>query len=222
MRTSASQTTFQALNRAREAWRARAADLQMARLRERAEIGERATIPPGSRVGAKVSIGHDTRFNGPFVIKGGGGGSIGSWCAVGEGLVAVTSDHTLGRANVQIALEQRLGLGNTLETGRGIELGSAIWIGDRVTILAGARVGHGAVLGAGAVVTAAHPIPDFALAVGVPARPRKLRFNDDMIACLLDIAWWDWPYARVLRNGNFLAADLRQLAPSEVYGLVRE
>ena len=41
-------------------------------------------------------------------------------------------------------------------------------IGSNATIVAGVTVGSGALIGAGAVVTA--DVPDYALAVGVPAR----------------------------------------------------
>ena len=48
-----------------------------------------------------------------------------------------------------------------------------VWIGDRVTILPGVKIGNGAVIGAGAVV--ARDIPDYAVAVGVPAKVVKYR-----------------------------------------------
>lgn len=41
-------------------------------------------------------------------------------------------------------------------------------IGSNATILAGVTIGEGALVGAGAVVT--HDVPDYAIAVGVPAR----------------------------------------------------
>jgi UDP-2-acetamido-3-amino-2,3-dideoxy-glucuronate N-acetyltransferase len=41
-------------------------------------------------------------------------------------------------------------------------------IGSNTTILAGVTIGEGALVGAGAVVT--HDVPDYAIAVGVPAR----------------------------------------------------
>jgi acetyltransferase-like isoleucine patch superfamily enzyme len=49
---------------------------------------------------------------------------------------------------------------------RPIQIGEGTWIGSHATILA--DVGRFSIVGAGAVVT--KPIPDFAVAVGVPAR----------------------------------------------------
>jgi acetyltransferase-like isoleucine patch superfamily enzyme len=52
-----------------------------------------------------------------------------------------------------------------------VTIGRNSWIGDRAVVLA--DVGSHCVIGAGAVVT--EPIPDFAVAVGVPARVIRYR-----------------------------------------------
>jgi len=48
------------------------------------------------------------------------------------------------------------------------KVGSYVWVGRRVTIMPGADIGKGGVIGATATVTKS--IPEFCLAVGVPAR----------------------------------------------------
>lgn len=55
-----------------------------------------------------------------------------------------------------------------------ITIGSACWIGARATILPGATVGYGSTIGAGAVVSG--NIPEYSVAVGVPARVVKRVF----------------------------------------------
>lgn len=55
-----------------------------------------------------------------------------------------------------------------------ITIGSACWIGARATILPGATVGYGSTIGAGAVVSG--NIPEYSVAVGVPARVIKRVF----------------------------------------------
>ncbi len=55
----------------------------------------------------------------------------------------------------------------------GITLHRNCWLGARVTVLDGVSIGRDAVLGAGAVVT--EDVPDFAIAVGVPAKVVKQR-----------------------------------------------
>jgi acetyltransferase-like isoleucine patch superfamily enzyme len=54
-----------------------------------------------------------------------------------------------------------------------ITIGDDVWIGRGVAILKGVTIGKGAVIGANAVVT--HDIPDYAIAVGVPAKVIKYR-----------------------------------------------
>ena len=51
------------------------------------------------------------------------------------------------------------------------------------------------VIGTEAVVTKA--IPPYAVAVGNPARPVKLRFDAESIGQLLKIRWWEWPDERI-------------------------
>ena len=69
-------------------------------------------------------------------------------------------------------------------------IGNDVFIGANVTVLDGVKIGDGAVIGAGAVV--ARDIPDYAVAVGVPARVVKYRFTDATIAKLQQIQWWNW------------------------------
>ena len=57
---------------------------------------------------------------------------------------------------------------------RPITIGSACWIGARATILPGATIGYGFTIGAGAVVSG--DIPEYSVAVGVPARVIKRVF----------------------------------------------
>lgn len=53
----------------------------------------------------------------------------------------------------------------------------------------GLTIGDGAIVGAGAVVT--HDVPPYAIAVGVPARVIKYRFDENTIQRLLKVRWWD-------------------------------
>jgi phosphonate metabolism protein (transferase hexapeptide repeat family) len=71
-------------------------------------------------------------------------------------------------------------------------IGHDVWIGHGATVLAGAEIGTGAVIGAGAVVSKARPIGPYEIAVGVPAKPVKKRFDDKSIEKLLRIEYWHW------------------------------
>lgn len=70
-------------------------------------------------------------------------------------------------------------------------IGNDVFIGANVTVLDGVHISDGAVIGAGAVVK--DDIPPYAIAVGVPAKIVKYRFDDDIIKGLLERRWWDDP-----------------------------
>ncbi len=54
-----------------------------------------------------------------------------------------------------------------------------VWVGANVTILNGVTVDRGCVIGAGSIVTKS--IPAYSIAVGIPAKPIKMRFSIDEI-----------------------------------------
>lgn len=74
-------------------------------------------------------------------------------------------------------------------------IGNDVWIACNVVVLRGVTIGDGAVVGAGAVVT--KDIPPYAIVVGNPCRVIKYRFDEDIIARLLKIKWWDWEEKKI-------------------------
>lgn len=76
-----------------------------------------------------------------------------------------------------------------------IVIGSDVWIGYEAVILAGVTVGHGAIIGTRAVVT--KDVPPYTIVGGVPAKPIRKRFADDVIEKLLALRWWDWPAEKI-------------------------
>ena len=70
-----------------------------------------------------------------------------------------------------------------------------VWIGHGAVLLPGVKIGAGAAIGAGAVVS--KDVPDFAVAVGVPARVIRFRFAENLRERLLALAWWDWDRQRL-------------------------
>lgn len=69
-------------------------------------------------------------------------------------------------------------------------VGHDVWIGHGATVMPGVQIGHGAVIGSGAVVT--KNVGNYEIVAGVPAKPIRKRFSDEVIEKLLKIAWWDW------------------------------
>ncbi len=71
-----------------------------------------------------------------------------------------------------------------------VTIGHDVWIGHNVTIMPAVNVGNGAVIGSGAVVT--KDVAPYSIVAGVPAKPIRQRFTDDVIEKLERIAWWHW------------------------------
>ena len=79
-----------------------------------------------------------------------------------------------------------------------IIIGNDVWIGYEAVILAGVKIGDGAIIGTRAVVT--KDVPPYTIVGGVPAKPIKKRFDEDVISDLLCIKWLDWPKEKIARN----------------------
>lgn len=77
-----------------------------------------------------------------------------------------------------------------------IVIGNDVWIGYEAVIMAGVTIGDGAVIGTRAVVT--KDVPPYTIVGGVPAKPIRKRFSDDVIKRLLEYKWWDLPPEDIL------------------------
>lgn len=113
---------------------------------KRVEIGDRSGLGVNCRVWGSVRIG-DHVMMGPDVLF-------------------ISTAHRFERTDV---LMDEQGFAED----RIIVVENDVWIGARCTILPGVRIGTGSVIGAGSVV--AKSIPDYAVAVGNPARVVRRR-----------------------------------------------
>ena len=93
---------------------------------------------------------------------------------------------------------------------RDTHIGNDVWIGYKATILPGVDIGHGCIVGAQSVVT--KDFPPYSVLAGNPARLIRSRFEPEVVAELLRVAWWDWPPEKVARNLKaIVGADLAAL-----------
>ncbi|MGV8936483.1 MAG: CatB-related O-acetyltransferase [Allorhizobium sp.] len=89
-------------------------------------------------------------------------------------------------------------------------VGHDVWIGHNAAIMPGVSIGHGAIVGAASVV--ARDVPPFAVVGGNPARPIRMRYPEEVVAELLELAWWDWPLDKIEANLTALeSGDLTAL-----------
>lgn len=113
---------------------------------------------PSLSLGDYVTVGRGS------IISVKGSCVIGSYVLIGPNVQIQDSNHSTKREN--LIKYQRAII-------KPIVIGNDVWIGAGAKILAGVTIGDGAVIGANAVVT--KDIPDFAVAVGCPAKVVKFR-----------------------------------------------
>jgi acetyltransferase-like isoleucine patch superfamily enzyme len=139
----------------------------------------------------RISIGDDvfigagswlqtlqTEHASPVAILVGNGTSIAGYCVISATLQVLIEDHVLIARNVYISdhmhkyTDTRMPiLAQGLDKIQPVRVKRGAWLGQNVVICPGVTVGMGAVVGANSVVT--QDIPDFAVAVGAPARVVK-------------------------------------------------
>ena len=85
-----------------------------------------------------------------------------------------------------------------IKTQGDIIIGNDVWIGYETLIMSGVTIGDGAIIGARAVVT--KDVPPYTIVAGVPAKPIRRRFNDEVIETLQSAQWWNWEKERIEKN----------------------
>lgn len=152
----------------------------------RLEIGRWVHIGDGNsirchegslRIGDKVVMGKDNTINCYLDVEIGASTLIADWVYITD------FDHVT--ADVHLPIKDQ-GIVKAP-----VRIGPDCWVGVKVSVLRGTRVGRGCVLGAHAVVRG--DIPDYAIAVGAPARVVRDRMADYQAdaarrAALTDIA----------------------------------
>lgn len=120
---------------------------------------------------------------------------VGAYCSIGKNVRRYGAAHPIDAGSTHpYFYNPSLGFADTSDDVErsAIEIGSDVWIGSNVTILPGCtRIGFGAVIGAGSVVT--KDIPDFAVAVGNPARVIRLRHSEQKRSDILASRFWEMP-----------------------------
>ena len=71
-----------------------------------------------------------------------------------------------------------------------IVIGNDVWIGYEAVVMAGVHIGDGAIIASRAVVT--KDVPPYTIVGGTPAKKIRMRFDEDTIAQLQELKWWDW------------------------------
>lgn len=140
-------------------------------------LGKRVRIAPNSWLCAKkivndlqprLIIGDGTAIGRFFHCVVSRQIAIGRGCLINERVYISDATHNYEDLNVPIIEAEVLALGS-------VNIGDGAWIGEGAMIFGNIRIGKHAVIGAGAVVRA--DVPDYGVAVGVPARVVKIISN---------------------------------------------
>jgi len=90
-------------------------------------------------------------------------------------------------------------------------IGNDVWIGYEALFMPGVKVGNGAIVSSKSVVTG--DVPAYSIVGGNPAKVIRYRFDDETIARLEQIAWWNWPADKISTNLALITAgDVDALA----------
>ncbi len=76
-----------------------------------------------------------------------------------------------------------------------VTIGHDVWVGHGAIILPGVTIGNGAVVAAGAVVT--KDVPDYMIVTGIPAKPMRMRFPQEIADKLMVMEWWHWDHEKL-------------------------
>ena len=134
---------------------------------------------------------------------------IGKFCSIacGAKFIFNSANHTLSSLSTypfpiffeEWGLDVK-NITNAWDNKGDIVIGNDVWIGYEAVIMSGVTIGDGAIIGTRAVVT--KDVPPYTIVGGVPAKPIRKRFSEDVISCLLEIRWWDWSKERIAENIN--------------------
>ena len=169
----------------------------------RCEIDKTANVNAGS-VLARVKMGRYSYTGADTYVTDAHIGnfcSIGSLCQIGGGM------HPMDTVTMSpVFLHGRNFLKKNFadipySPSETVEIGNDVWVGDGAYIKAGIKIGTGAIIGAHAVVT--HDVEAYAVMAGVPARPIKKRFDNNVIERLLELKWWDWEEEKLRKYGPY-------------------
>lgn len=92
-------------------------------------------------------------------------------------------------------------------------IGNDVWIGSACLIKSGVKIGDGAIIGMGSVVT--HDVPPYEIWAGNPAHLIRKRFDDETVARLQKLEWWNWDDQKLQTYGDLFSDPEKLLSAVE-------
>lgn len=128
---------------------------------------------------------------------------IGDFCSIGSGAAFIMAGNQAHRNDWASSfpffympeVPHFAGAVDAFQPAGDTVIGNDVWIGSDAIIMPGVKIGDGAVIGTRALVT--RDVEPYAIIGGNPARVIRKRFDDDSVAMLIQMKWWDWDDARL-------------------------
>lgn len=127
---------------------------------------------------------------------------IGNFTHIASNVKIITSNHAYKLPLQNPIFPEYDKLYNKHKDRGGIKIGHDVWIGSNAVILKGVKIGNGAIVGANAVVT--KDIPEYAIAVGNPAKVIKYRFSKDAIERIKKLSIYEFDKEDFEKHKEFL------------------
>jgi virginiamycin A acetyltransferase len=144
-------------------------------------VPDRCNFSGTIRIGYATTLGYNNLLGGTI--------SIGKYCQIGADVAMHATNHPISSMTTYINKNLFGGELKALKEENKIVIGNDVWIGHGVIIVGNVTVGNGAVLAAGSVVT--KDVDPYTVVAGVPAKPIKKRFSENIIQEIEALQWWD-------------------------------
>lgn len=182
----------------------------------KANIDKNAVLEGQNKIGAESwfegYMGFGTYIGDQCTIMG----KIGRYCSIGHKVTVLTGTHpshgfvsthptffSLGLQNgtTYVSTQKFKEKIYADENNKyGCIIGNDVWIGYNATIMGGCTIGDGAIVAAGALVR--ENVEPYTIVAGQPAKVIGKRFEDEEIAFLMKIKWWDKPEAWIKSHAD--------------------
>ncbi len=84
-------------------------------------------------------------------------------------------------------------------------IADGVWIGMRAMVMPGVTIGEGAMVAANSVVT--KDVEPYCVVGGNPARPLRIRFDENIVQRLLALKIYDWPEEKFAALKQYLCGN---------------
>jgi acetyltransferase-like isoleucine patch superfamily enzyme len=144
-------------------------------------------VPDRCNFSGKIDIGYATTLGYNNFIHG--KVIIGKYCQFGADVAIHANNHPINYMTTYINKNLFEGELKKLRGKNEVIIGNDVWIGHNAILVGNIKIGNGVIIAAGSVVT--KDIPSYTIVAGVPAKPIRKRFSNEIIKEIEELKWWN-------------------------------